>query len=541
MTKMVTAKKGPVQADKTVKVPLITWGGDVATVLANGGRTTQQGSIFSQKGLSVELFREDNFVQAVNRVVAGETPYLRGTMDMINSSLDALKDKGVEVVVIYQMTWSTGGDTMVVRSDLIKTPLDLKGQYVGLQLYGPHLVYLKRLVEDSGLSLKDVKVRWLRELTIPSYDTKGTGVDPMTAMQRDQNLAAVMVISPDMMALTSGGTIGTGAENSVKNAKLLLSTKTAGRVIADVYAVRKDYFDSHKTEVQNFVNGLMMAEEETIGLYNAKQQRQAEYQNLLKVSAEILRDSNQATADVEGLLADATFVGYPGNVQFFTGQGTERNFDTLTKEAQEALISFGLLAGPVPLAQAKWDYAVLAKGLKDTANVVLPPKFDTSKVEQYVDQRAGTTEGVLFSFETSFKPNQSTFPAEQYAKEFNDVIRFAGIYPGALIVVEGHADPSKFLQEQQKGQPKVVLDQTRQAAKNLSLQRGIAVRDSLISYAKTKNLALDSSQFTVVGAGIERPKFPVPQNESQWQANMRVVFQVIQAEAELDKFVPSGR
>jgi ABC-type nitrate/sulfonate/bicarbonate transport system substrate-binding protein/outer membrane protein OmpA-like peptidoglycan-associated protein len=547
MAKSITANKGSVATGKGVKVPLITWGGDVATIYANGNRTSQQGSIFAQKGLSIELFREDNFVRAVEKVITGETPYLRGTMGMVNSAVEVLKARGIEMVVIYQMTWSEGGDTIVVRSDVVQTPADLKGRYIGLQLYGPHMDYLKKVLEDSGLSLGDIKVRWLRELTIPPYDTKGTAVDPVTAMQRDPSLAAVMVISPDMAALTSGGTVGTGAESSVKDAKLLLSTKTAGRVIADVYAVRKDYLDAHRSEAEAFTSGLLIAQEEMLDLLQNRSQRQTEYQNILRTSAEILRDSPQATGDIEGLLGDATFVKYAGNVQFFTGQGTVRTFEALTKEAQEALISFGLMSAPVPVAQANWDYGKLAQGLRDTAGVVVP-RFDPAKVEQAVKARqvqTSTREGELFQFEILFQPRQATFSVELYQQEFSRVINLASTYPGAIVIVEGHSDPTQYLQVRdrvRKGElPEIVLEDTRKAAKNLSLQRALSVRDSILAFAKQRQLSLDPSQFTVVGAGIDKPKYSNPATEVEWRQNMRVVFQFIQVEAEMEKFSPAGR
>lgn len=543
MTQVARAKKGPVSANKPMKVPVITWGGDVATIYANGNnRVTQPGSIFSQKGLNIQLVREDNFVRAVEMVISGETPYLRGTLDMVNSALEALKAQGIEMVVVYQLTWSTGGDTIVVRSDAVKTAADLCGKNIGAQLYGPHMGYIATVLKDAGCP-NGANIKWMRELTIPPYDTKGVAVDPMAAMQRDAGLAAVTVISPDMMALTSGGTVGTGAESSVKAAKLMLSTKTAGRVIADVYAVRKDYLDANRADVQAFVHGLLMAQEELTALFNARQQRQAEYQNLLRVSAELLRDSSQATADIEGLLMDATFVGYPGNAQFFGGQGTMRSFEVLTKEAQQALMSFGLMSGSVPLVHAMWDYNVLAQGLKDTAGVVAP-RFDPVAVERLVKERerTGTTkEGVLFDFNISFQPNQNDFSGDLYRNEFDRVIVLASTYPGAIIIVEGHADPMKYLKEQKDGLPQYRLDQTKQAAKNLSLQRAIAVRDSVIAYAKARNLSLDTSQFTAVGAGIERPLYPNPQNEKEWRSNMRVVFQIIQVEAELQQFTPAGK
>ena len=372
-------------------------------------------------------------------------------------------------------------------------------------------------------------------------------------MQRDPNLDAVVVISPDMAALTSGGagSIGTGAESSVKSAKLLLSTKTGGQIIPDVIAVRKDYLEVNRQEVQNTVHGLLLAQEATVDLYNARASRQQEYQNLLKTSAEILRDSSQATADIDGLLQDCTFVGFRGNVQFFTGQGTLRTFDVLTKEAQDALMAYGFLTKKVTLAQANWDYNVFVQGLRDTSGVAIAtPKYDPSKVERFA-QSGSAREGVLFEFEIFFEPNQTDFSVSFYQDAFDRVLNLAAKYPGAIVLVEGNTDPQKYnqlLQERadalKKSQSTTSVDlrisQTKQSAKNLSVQRANVVRDNIIAYMKTKGLNMDATQFTVVGAGIDRPKYLNPQNDQEWRANMRVVFQIIQAEAELDSFRPSG-
>lgn len=540
LTKLITSKKNAVRTTKPVKTPVITWGGDVATIYANGGRTTQPGSIFAQKGLSIEIFREDNPLVMVEKVISGETPYFRGTMDQVNCALEALQDKGIEMVVIYQMTWSTGGDTIVVRSDQIKSPADLRGKTIGIQRYGPHMLYLATVLKDAGLNLNNVKFQWLRELSIPPYDSKGIAVDPMTAMQRDTNLAAVTVISPDMVALTSGGTIGTGAESSVKGAKMLLSTKTASAIIADVYAVRKDYFDANREEVQSFVHGLMMAQEATVDLYNARASRQTDYQNLLKISAEILRDSPQATADIDGLLMDCTFVGFPGNVQFFTRQGTLRTFDVLTKEAQDALMAYGFLTKNVALSQANWDYNVFMSGLRDTAGVAIAtPKYDPTKVERFA-QSSAAKEGVLIEFEIYFAPNQSQFPAELYEKDFSRIMNLAATYPGAIFIIEGHADPTAYLKAQIEGASQMQLTGIKAAAKKTSYDRAKAAQDALIAFAKNQAIDLDTSQFAASGAGIDRPKFPIPQNEQEWAANRRVVFQMVQIEAELDSFKAIG-
>lgn len=541
MTKLITAQRGPVASGKPVLLPVITWGGDVATIYGNGGAVTQPGSVFEREGLSLQLFREDNFVRAVEKVVRGETPYLRGTLDMVASALEALSDRGIDMTFVYLMTRSTGGDTIVVRSDAVREAADLCGKNIGVQLDGPHMLYIATVLKDAGCDLRASHIRWLRELTIPPYDTKGTAVDPVTAMQLDPSLAAVTVISPDMMTLTSGGTVGTGAEGSVKDAKLLLSTKTAGAIIFDVYAVRTDYLSAHREEVQKLVHGLMVAQEELDGLVNNRASRSSEYQALLGMSAQILRDSSSATADIEGLLADCTFVGYTGNVQFFSGQGTIRHFDALAKEAQSALVGLSLVSRQMNFTHAAWDYAQLAQGLRNTVGVVIP-KFDPVKVDQAMKAResSGTSEGVLFASEVFFAPNQNEFSLDTYRNDFSRVIERAATYPGAIILIEGSSDPSRYIQLKNEGKPESILAQTKQAAKNLSLQRAIAVRDSIIALAKLQQLTIDPSQFTVVGAGIDKPKYPAPKNEQEWRANMRVTFQILQIEAEMEKFTPAG-
>jgi outer membrane protein OmpA-like peptidoglycan-associated protein len=91
---------------------------------------------------------------------------------------------------------------------------------------------------------------------------------------------------------------------------------------------------------------------------------------------------------------------------------------------------------------------------------------------------------------------------------------------------------------EKKGASSIELQRTKQAAKNLSMNRAIAVRNSVIQFAKKSAIPLDQSQFTVIGHGIAQPKYPRPKTKEQWLSNMRVVFRIIQIEAEDDVFTP---
>lgn len=534
LAKAITTVAKPV-AGGALRVPVITWGADAVPILANGGATTAAGSLIGGEKLQVEIFKEDDFTKQLQGYIEGKTPFLRGTLGMVNQAAELLgKSPGLQPIVIYQLSWSSGGDMLVVRPGVEK-PKDLAGKTIVLQRYGPHVDYVDRILRDAGLSTQDVTLRWVRELTAPATKT-AAAVDPAAAMRADPAVGAVMVITPDALALTSGGAVGTGAEDSVKGAKILLSTKTADRVIADVYAVRKDWLDAHRAEAQRFVHALLVQEERLSALRTDKGKRKAEYDKALQTAATIILGSPQAAADMEGLMGDGTIVGYPGNASFF-GETDVRNFSRMTTDIQGALVKLGLLSKNVPLAHAAWDYGQLAAGLTNTAGVAVP-RFETAKVEQKLAERArtGSDTGVLFEFEVRFRPNQSDFPLDQYGKDFERAVDLSATYGGAIVEIVGHADPLGYLKEQKKGASVEVLKRMDQSGKNLSLSRANGVRDSLLRYATQKGYTLDASQFAVAGYGFSKAIYPKPETEEQWLANMRVTFRIVNVEAELSEF-----
>ncbi len=513
-----------------VKVPLITWGADLVTVYANGGtKKTAQGSLFQKYGLNIELYREDDFQKQINEYLSGETPYLRGTMGMINMAAENCRQyPNLQLVVVYQHSWSAGGDALVVKPG-IRAIKDLKDKTIALQSKGPHLAYFMKLLTDAGLSVKDVNVVWTKDLVGPEGDT------PMAKFYGN-DVDAAFVIIPDALALSSNGTVGTGAEDSVKGAVILLSTKTANRIISDVYAVRKDYYQSNAKDVKNFVHALLAAEEEVRDLFkNTKSDR---FKQFITAGALILLDSADAAADMEGMYYDAELAGFQGNVKFFADKNYLRRFEKLIDEIQRSFISLGVMGGKLEILKANWDYNELRGGLKYADNVEVP-KFEKDEVATVLTKRQhqDTPEsGELFSFEIYFQPNQNDFSPDLYKEQFDKVINFASTYGGAIITIEGHSDPMGYLRKKKEGEPEVMLKRVEQAAKNLSLSRANSVRDALISYAAANGITLDQSQFATIGHGIEKPRYAVPQNDEEWRANMRVVFKIIQIEAEENVF-----
>lgn len=481
----------------------------------------------------------------VQDALDGKTPYLRGTIDMIKQAQPAFQAAGTDLVVLFQLTWSTGGDGIAVRPT-VTSPASLRGKTIALNLYGPHAYYITKILADAGLKPADVKFKWFRELSIPKESTNKV-IDPVTAFTKT-DYDAVMAISPDLASLTSGGKVGTGAEGSVKGARIMLTTKSASRIIADVYAVRKDYYDANFEKVEAFRTAWLQSEEALRDLLKNKAGRRSEYQQLLTRAATVLENAPQATSDMEGLLGDCTFVGYNGNIAFFTGKGTTRTLTALNNEINTAFVAMGLIPAKTQLPAAKWDNPALTSGLHYATTEAPKPAFDAPKLARAVEKSYEGAEstsfgapGTLFKIEMLFAPNKPVTDYAQYYADFEKGIRLADTYGGAALVIEGHSDPKGIADARAAGTPDAELRLREQRLKTLSLQRAEGVRQAYIAYAKSKGFTVDPSQVVTVGRGTAAPKFPQPKTEEEWKQNFRVVFVIKAIEAESTSFTPSGK
>ena len=532
------------------QVPIITWGGDEATILANGGVTTKTSSIFGKKNLNLKLVREDVFANQVKNYMSCKSPFLRGTLGMLNMATPVTEqDPRTKMVVVYQMTWSQGGDALVVKGNISK-PKDLKGKTVALQAYGPHVDYLAKVLANSGLKMSDVKIKWLKDVT-------GTENTPMEAFY-EKGVDAALVIIPDALTLTKGG----GAEGSVKGAKVLMSTKTAGKIISDVYAVRSDYFKKNKNTIFKFVDGLIEGQEKLKAIYTNEKSDSKNFVANAKVFAKILMDSENAIEDVKGMYLDAKFVGYHGNIRFFTNKNEPRNFAKLNAEIQKSFKKIGLTSSNKKISKANWDYNNFRKGL---ASLPAPKKnkFNVAKVEQVISamkENDTLGERSLYTKEIRFSPKQKNFKLSAYRQYFRELVDLISTNSGAILTVEGHSDPTGYLKKVKQNTDYKILRRFKRSAINLSIERANGVKQSFLKYAKNKGIDIDSSQITIVGYGISKPAYarycsfdassnsfvesgnkndyPCPPKSSpEWKSNRRVEFRIIPVETESEVFI----
>jgi len=566
-------ESGPKASSKTVQVPYIFWGGDIATFLANGDLKTQQGSTYQQMGLDMQFVAGDDFVGQVRNYVSGKSPMLRGTMHMIGLAGEVLgADPRTKPVIVLQLSWSAG-DHIVAKKG-VKNLNELKGKKIACQQGGPHVGLLYDSLAAAGLGREDVEIVWTKDITGPD--------GPAVAFKNDSSIDACCVVTPDMIGLTSGlDATGTGAEGTVEGAHVVNSTVQMSRSIADVYAVRRDWYDANKEWVSKFVAGHLKATEQLVAMRKAfgeTGKMSKEYEQILNLSQRIFGKEVLPTleGDVHGLLLDCGFVGLPGQIAFFKQKSNASGFDEVMSRSINLATQWKYAKARAGFEPNDFDYKKLAQlGGIEYVEPTSVERFNPSAESTEMFLGENLDANTIVSFSINFEPNEQTFSSDRYGAEFLRALKQASQFGNAAVVIRGHADPSKTLMDlikagiakgiiQQNGtqgnyryfmngkpldlsRTKEVVDLikngsfgggnadpavTMQAALSLSQARAEAVKKSLEKFAKDSGITVDLSQIVPVGAGIMEPVIPKPRNIDEAKENMRVEFRIVKVNPE---------
>jgi len=524
------SKFGPVNFDsKTIHIPAITWGGDSSMIAANRGIDPNRESIYAKDfGFQVKIELQDDFVKQLEAYVSGRSPCLRGTLDMIALASQALsKDKRLVPMVPILLSWSAGGDGIVFRRN-IKSAAELKGSTIVLQQYSPSLRLLYRVLQDAGLSTRDIAIKYTRDIIAGPEEDPNKIFDAPNAFRRDPSIDAVVTIAPETVSLTSGGKVGTGSEGSVKGAKLLVSTRTINRLIADVVAFRADFAQAHPDVIQGFAAGTIIGMEEILSEHAAYKAGKGSdrFQAITREMAQLFFKTD-VNKDAIGMLSDVAIAGFSENRRFFGDPNYSSNFERTFSTSAELFQKEGYLTTIPPGApfKATIDLQKVAGLLKGQ---VSESKHFTMGASEA--QKAATSEGssILFSHTFQFGANEATFDKTKYGQVFEKIQELSTVYGGAVIEIVGHSDPHKVRELERKGGAAPVIRQAIHSARILSKRRANAVKAELVR----GGYQIVEEQLVTTGAGIDKPIHADPKSRAEQQENMRVEVRVVNVEGE---------
>ncbi len=485
-------------AANTVRMALNVWAGWAPLIYANNGlKAGKAWKDGAGKDFKLELVLIDDPVAMRDAYAAGDIHIGWATLDMLPLMLDGLKkDSRTMPRVFQQVDFSNGGDGIVVRES-IRSVADLRGKSIVLAQNSPSQLFALNALINGGLQPGDVEFKYTQD-----------AFQAAAAFNADKSISAVVSWAPDIYNLSK-----------VKGNKLLVTTATANKLIADVWFARADFAKDHPAIIEGLVRGIFDGMEAL-----KAQEAKVQVAKLMATGYSI------PETDALGMLGDAHSTNYAENKDFFLNQNNPANFERLWNTAYYLYRKIGAVSAPVAFDQVM-DFSVIKK-------LETEPKYAAQKNEYQVQfapttaaQVQGESEAILTkTVVIHFYPNSwdlkkmvvKTVDGKE-KQEFYDpnvdfvveeVGKLAGQYGAARIVIEGHTDGSM------KGTVPGTLVQ------ELSLNRANAVKEALVR----KFTSLQANQFLSAGKGWDRPADPAdPQNHAK---NRRVEIKVYPAEAQ---------
>ena len=455
-----------------VEFPINVWPGWAPIIVANAGLDPNDQSVFAKKfGFYVRLSIVDDPVKARDLFASGQSHVLWGTLDMIALfAPELVKDTRTIPVVCQQIDFSAGGDGIVARGD-IHNINDFRAQpgkrrKVVLAQNSPSHYLIMSLLFDAGIDPNDVDFKWAADA--PSA---------AKIFLQDKSFDAFVGWSPDIYNIT---------DNLKGSTRLVVTTGTANHLIADVWAIRNDFYRDHPNIVSGLVQGIfegmdMVRKDPKLGA------------RALAAAFKLPQEDCAKMIGSDGGISegDAHLTNYRENAKFFLDPFNPANFEVVWNSASTIYKSLGTISSVVPAAKVKASpvLANMAEAYKDVRDLSQPTFKPDAMLKLSPEAGAGQvlTKAVMISFE----PNRSTLNPEYdntIPATLEEIGKLAGKFGNAYVIIEGNADASK------KGI--VPADLVRQ----LSYERADAVRKAIMEKYK-----FDPNKFKVIGNGWDNP------------------------------------
>ena len=473
----------------TVRFAVNIWAGWAPIIWANqGNKAKKVWKTAKGKEFQVELKLIDDPIAMGDSVAAGTAHIGWATVDMLPLIVERLKrDPRTMPRVYQQIDWSNGGDGIVVREG-IKDVGMLKGKTVVLAQNSPSHFFLLNALLSAGVQPRDVTLKYNK-----------TAFQAAAAFAQNKNIDGVVTWAPDIYTLTEGKT----------GNKLLISTATANKLIADVWFARADFGRDNPDIIEALVRGIFDATEEL-----------KTDQNKDTVSSMMDTFYSLDPGTGKKMLGDAHWTNFAENRDFFLVETNPTNFERTYDTAFRLYKAIKVVEDKTDFDKIA-DFTYIKKlageekyaSQKNTYEFVFTPKGEAPDLEKKVLTKTVTINFFPNSHDVFKKVttgNKEVYYDGNVEYTIEEIAKLAGQFGAAQIVIEGHTDASM----------KGVADEG--LVKDLSKRRADAVKAALVNKYK-----MNPAQFTSIGAGWSKPLDPADNAK-----NRRVEVQVVPAEAQ---------
>jgi ABC-type nitrate/sulfonate/bicarbonate transport system substrate-binding protein len=487
--------------DNTVRFALNVWAGWAPIIQANGGfKADKIWKTPSGEEFKVELVLIDDPVAMRDAYTSGEVHIGWATLDMMPLLMEGFVKRNGEPIdsrvmprIFQQVDWSNGGDGIVARGG-IKTIGDLRGKKIVLAENSPSQYFVLNMLVYGGVQPSEVE-----------FVYTGDAFQAAAAFNSQKDIDAVVSWAPDIYNLSD-----------VPGNKMIVSTGTANKLIADVWFARADFAKDHPGICEGLVRGIF----DSMNELNTDEGK--------KKVAQLMADGYGLPAsEAYEMLADAHSTNWAENYQFLMNKNNPANFERVWNQAYYIYKRINKIANQKVKFDKVMDFSIIEKLGKEEKYSSQTDEYSVPFMATTTSEVRGAEEILTNTVVIHFFPNSSEL-YKKVTKRQNDkdvetlydpkvdfvleeIAKLAGQFGTARIVIEGHTDSSM------KGKAPVDL------VKELSKNRAQAVKEAL-----AKKYELDPNQFNIDGVGWDRPADPLePLNHSQ---NRRVEVKIYPAE-----------
>lgn len=446
-----TKKDKPKTADdNAINVSLDEWIGWKSIIDANGGLTTQSGSIYDKLGIKVNINIINDATQSSNALIKGDLNAAGYTINRTAFLSKKFTDAGKEVVMPYITNYSNGGDGIIAKSS-IQNVNDLVNAKIGVPEFSEAQTLVVWFVNNSDLSNKD-KAKIIDNLVL--FSTADDAAKAFFAGQID--VAATW--EPYL----------TQAKN-MTDAHVLFSTASSSNLVMDGILFDKKFAEVHADVVEKFIQGSL----EAADMYNTEFDAIREVMPMFNTTSDedIVANTESAKLttwkDNSDLLNGTAKTIYSDMCNVWTSIGESVNANLVNSIFDDTYIN-----------AISDKFSATEVSNTNTVKVTKDNKKEIQDTEALLSGRASVT----------FIKNTAKFSDSAAAsEELNKFIDIAKVLDGAIIEIAGNTDPNPD------------SDPEDEYNKKLSQQRAEAVKNYFVMNG------ISNGRIVVVGNGSSNP------------------------------------
>jgi outer membrane protein OmpA-like peptidoglycan-associated protein len=369
-----------------LKVSLVSFHGYAPALVANGGLTTQPGSIYANKGANLQFVIQDDIPTLQTIFESGAAQCAWRTSDFWAQEQPNLRNARMDARAVMIVDNTQGGDAVIASDPQIRSIEDLAGRSVALLQYTPSHGMLIDAIENSSLTARK------KESVKTVFINAEEGTAGVRAAFEAGHVDAAVLWDPDLsLALRKPG------------AHVVYSTKTATNLIFDVMVCDARLLATPEGEakVAKFVEGWMEGVEAAKGNPDAAVDALVKNEEFFKLLAD-----KEGRPFIKGLFNNLVWTGVEDNARILGLAGGPNHYERVYRRFDEIYRRAGALANPnspVIAPQDSFDYrfikAILARNSAAAAAAAKPREtFTQTALQQASTTTAIVTKPVMVGF-----------------------------------------------------------------------------------------------------------------------------------------------